>query len=92
MNEEDEAFLYVTNSFRRVDVLFALSELGYARNYEVAGMLLLKQSNTLSVLGQLESYDFEKKEKVDKRMIYSLTDSGKDMVQKLKDYYGTDRK
>lgn len=92
MNKDEEDFIFVTNSFRRVDVLCALDELKFARNYEIADMLLLRQANTSSMLNKLVAHNLVKKEKVDNRSIYSLTEQGEKIVTKLKDYYGIDRK
>lgn len=92
MNKDEEDFIFVTNSFRRVDILCALDELKFARNYEIADMLLLRQANTSSMLNKLVEHELVCKEKVENRSIYSLSDRGQKVVDRLKDYYGTNRK
>jgi predicted transcriptional regulator len=84
----DEDFLYVTNSLRRIDVMYVLVSVDFARNYEIADILCISSAHTSIYTKGLEEHDLVESKKVKNYKVYSLTDKGRDMLQKLKDYHG----
>lgn len=84
----DEDFLYVTNSFRRVDIIRLLASIGFARNYEIADILCIKRSYVSTVLKDLSEHEIITSAKTKQYAVYSLTEKGKKINQKLENYYG----
>ena len=81
-------FLYVTDSLYRIDILYLLDSIDYARNYEIANILHLAQTHTFQILDGLCSRDIVQSEKVESYRIYFLTNKGKELVKKIRGYHG----
>jgi DNA-binding MarR family transcriptional regulator len=84
----DEDFLYVTNSLRRMDVMYVLGAVDFAKNNEIADILCIGTAHTSTITKDLEKHNLLESKKIQNYKIYSLTDKGKDMLKKLKDYHG----
>lgn len=83
----DPDFIFVTNSLHRIDVLYLLSSVESARNYEVADILCLPPARVLRTCNELSARGIINSEKIGKSRFYSLTDKGKKIVIKLKEEY-----
>jgi predicted transcriptional regulator len=84
----DEDFVYVTNSLNRIDIVYLLDAIDAARNYEVADILCLTPANVLLLADGLNEHGIIDSTKVGKSRIYSLTQKGKQIANKLRDYHG----
>ena len=84
----DEDLAYVTNSLHRIDIIYLLDSIDSARNYEIADLLCLSATRVLNVSNGLVDHGFLTSEKVGKSRIYSITQKGKDIANKLRDYHG----
>jgi len=86
----DEDFFYVTNSLRRMDVMYVLGSVDFARNGEIADILCISAANVSNITRGLAKHGLLNTQKSEKYKIYSLSDKGKDIVQKLRIYHGID--
>ena len=88
MSDVDEDFLYVTNSLRRMDVMYVLGSVDFARNYEIADILCISSAHASIYTKDLEEHNLVESKKSKNYKVYSLTNKGKEILQKLKDYHG----
>ena len=84
----DEDFLYITNSLRRMDVMYVLGSVDFARNYEIADILCISTAHVSTITKDLQEHGLVESIKSKNYKVYSLTEKGKDMLKKLKDYHG----
>lgn len=84
----DEDFAYVTNSLHRIDIVYLLDSIGSARNYEIAALLCLSATTVLHIANGLVDHGILVSNKIGKSRIYSITQKGKDVANKLRDYHG----
>ena len=84
----DKDFIYVTNSLHRIDIIMFLNSVDFVRNYELAGILGLSPSYVSKITEGLSDHNIIVSEKYDKARVYSLTQQGKKIANKLKDYHG----
>lgn len=87
--ELDENFLYVINSLRRIDVMYVLSSVEFARNYEIADILCITTGRASAITKELLDHDLITFVTFNNHRLYSLTQKGEEIVKKLKDYHGT---
>lgn len=88
--ELDDDFLYVTNSLRRMDVMYVLGSVEFARNYEIADILCISAANVSNITKGLSDHGLLESCKSKKYKVYSLSEKGRKIVQKLRDYHGID--
>lgn len=88
MTDIDEDFIFVTNSLRRIDVMYVLGSLDFARNSEIADILCISSANVSTITKKLAEHGLLDSTIHQKYKIYSLSDKGKEIVKKLKDYHG----
>ena len=86
--EIDEDFFYVTNSLRRMDVMYVLGAVDFARNSEIADILCTRPAYVSTITRELAKHGLLDTKKSEKYKIYSLSEKGQQIVQKLKSYHG----
>lgn len=88
MDDLSDDFFYVTNSVRRMDVMYLLESLHFSRNSEIAYMLNMSCSYVSIITKELVKRKLLKVQKNKQYSIFSLTDKGEEMVRQLRDYHG----
>lgn len=88
--DNDEDFFYVTNSLRRIDVMYVLGSVDFARNGEIADILCMRAAHVSNITRGLADHGLLNVKKMNKYKIYSLSKKGEYIVQKLKQYHGID--
>lgn len=86
----DKDFIYVTNSLHRIDIIMFLNSVDFVRNYELADILGINPSYVSQITEGLSNHNIIMSEKYGKARVYSLTQKGKEIANKLKDYHGVD--
>ena len=84
----DKELIYVTDSLYRMDIVYLLSTINCARNYEIANILNMAQSHVSAIAKGLSKHQIINSEKVGRSRVYSLTNKGKQIAEKMKDYHG----
>lgn len=84
----DEEFLYVTNSLRRMDVMYVLGAVDFARNYEIADILCMRTSHVSTITKDLQDHGLVESVKSKNYKVYSLTEKGRNLFKQLREYHG----
>lgn len=87
-NVDDEDFIFVINALRRIDVMYMLSAVDFAKSSEIADILCMDRGNVFKVLNPLIEHNLVGSKKYKRYNFYFLTDKGKKMMPKLRDYHG----
>ena len=88
--EIDDDLLYVVNSLLRIDVMYVLASVDFARNYEISEMLCKKSSDVSRIIKGLLEHDLVDFKTNNNYNFYFLTEKGEKVVDELRQYHGTD--
>ena len=86
--EIEEELIFVLASRKRTRVVCFLYDVEKARGYEIADMLLMPQSSVSLVTKQLRDHKLVDFVQHAQARLFFLTDDGKKVVKKVRDYYG----
>lgn len=81
-------FFYITNSLRKMDIVYCLSMINFGRKSEISSIMLIPEQSTYSILKNLEKRDIVGIKKISGTNIYFLTKKGRIIADQLKEYHG----
>ena len=89
MEKTDEGLIYVTSSLRRIDIMYFLNDVPFARNSEISEICGLHPSYLTRTLQSLQKHNLVASKKVEgKYKVFFLTKEGRNMVKRLREYHG----